>query len=364
MVDYNEQIKKFQEELRKTKYNKRTQHHIGLVKAKIARLREKQEKRKKSGKKGEGYAVKRSGDATVLLLGFPSVGKSTLLNALTNAESEIGHYAFTTLKVIPGTLMYKHAKIQLLDVPGIVKGASDGTGRGKEVLSVMRNADMALVLVEVTHPEHLPVILDEVYNTNIRLNQHKPDVRIRKTVKNGIRIGRTVRTAMRDETIKGILKEFKINNAEVLIREKVNEDQLIDIIEDNKIYMPSLTVVTKADLVSEEKAQEVKRKIKADIVVSSEKGKGVGELKQLIFERLGFIRVYLKEPGKEADMIEPLIMHTGCTVGDVCEKLHKDFISKFRFVRVWGPSARFDGQKLLSLKHVVKDKDVLEIHLR
>ena len=130
-VDYNEQIKEFEEELKKTKYNKKTQHHIGLVKAKIAKLRERQESRGKGGKKGEGYSVRRSGDATVLLLGFPSAGKSTLLNALTNAESETGAYAFTTLTVIPGTLEYKHAKIQVLDVPGIVKGASDGTGRGK-----------------------------------------------------------------------------------------------------------------------------------------------------------------------------------------------------------------------------------------
>ncbi|MBW2990482.1 GTP-binding protein [Candidatus Woesearchaeota archaeon] len=363
MVDYNEQIKKLQEELRKTKYNKRTQHHIGLVKAKIARLKEKQEKRRKSSKKREGYSVRRSGDATVLLLGFPSVGKSTLLNALTNAESEIGAYAFTTLKVVPGTLEFNHAKIQLLDVPGIVKGASDGTGRGKEVLSVMRNADMALILLEVNHPRHLPVILEEVYNTNIRLNQHKPDVRIRKTVKNGVRVGRTVRTVMTDKTIKGILSEFRIHNAEVLIREKVNEDQLIDIIEDNKIYMPAITVVTKADMVSRQRAREVKKKVKADIVVSAEKGEGIKELKQIIFDRLGFIRIFLKEPGKEADMVEPLIMHKGCTISDVCEKLHKDFISKFKFVRLWGPSARFDGQKLLSLKHVLKDNDVLEIHL-
>jgi len=364
MVDYNEQIKQFQEELRKTKYNKRTQHHIGLVKAKIARLREKQEKRKKGGKKGEGYAVSRSGDATVLLLGFPSVGKSTLLNALTNAESDIGAYAFTTLKVVPGTLEHNHAKIQILDVPGIVKGASDGTGRGKEVLSVMRNADMALILLEVNHPGHLPVILKEVHNTNIRLNQHKPDVRIRKTTKNGIRVGRTVKTVTTDKTIKGILSEFRIHNAEVLIREKIDEDQLIDIIEDNKIYMPAVTVVTKADMVSKQKAEEIKKKVKADIIVSAEKKQGVKELKQLIFDRLGFIRIFLKEPGKEADMVEPLIMHVGCTIGNVCEKLHKDFISKFKFVRLWGPSARFDGQKLLSLKHVLKDKDVLEIHLR
>jgi len=364
MVDYAARIRKLEEELSRTKYNKRTQHHIGLVKARIARLRQKQEARRRLGRRRKGYSIRRSGDATVLLLGFPSVGKSTLLNALTNAQSDVGAYSFTTLRVVPGTLMYNHARIQVLDVPGVVRGASDGTGRGKEVLSVMRSADMALILVDVNHPEHLPIIIREVYNTNIRLNQHKPDVRIRRTVKHGIRIGRTVRTVMRDETIKSILKEFKINNAEVLIRERINEDQLIDIIEDNKVYMPAIIVITKADLVSKQEAEEVKKELRADVVVSAEQGEGVGELKQLIFHRLGFIRVFLKEPGREADLEEPLIMHKGCTIRDVCEKLHRDFLDKFKFVRIWGHSSRFPGQKLLSIKHVLKDNDVLEIHLR
>jgi len=363
MADYKDKIKELEEEISKTKYNKKTQHHIGLVKAKIAQLKEKEVKRSSGGKKGEGYSVRRAGDATVLLLGFPSAGKSTLLNALTNAQSDVAAYAFTTLTVIPGTLDYKHAKIQILDVPGIVRGASDGTGRGKEVLSVMRNADMAVILLDVNNPEHLPVILKEVYNTNIRLNQHKPDVRIKKTSKDGVRIGRTVRTVMTDQTIKGILGEFKMHNAEVLIREKVNEDQLIDIIEDNKIYMPAVTIVTKSDLVSQEKAREVAKKVKADLVISAEKNQGIDEVKDLIFDKLGFIRIFLKQPGQEADMEVPLIMYKNCNIQNVCEKLHKDFVSKFKFVRIWGPSARFDGQKLLSLKHVLKDKDVLEIHL-
>jgi hypothetical protein len=210
----------------------------------------------------------------------------------------------------------------------------------------------------------LPIILDEVYNVNIRLNKHKPDVRIRKTNKNGIRVGRTVRTVIRDDTIRAILKEFRINNAEVLIREKIDEDQLIDVIEENKVYMPAVTVITKADLVSDEKLKLVRKKTNADIAVSAETGRGIEELKQLIFDRLGFIRIFLKEPGKEADMVEPLIMHKGCTILDVCNKLHKDFAGRFKFVRLWGPSARFGGQKLLSLKHVLKDNDVLEIHLR
>src|SRR3989338_7279529 len=118
-----EKIKELEEELKNTKYNKRTQHHIGLVKAKLAKLKEKQESRVRVQKKGEGYSVRKSGDATVTILGFPSVGKSTMLNALTHAKSATGDYDFTILDVIPGLLEYNHARIQILDVPGIIKGA-------------------------------------------------------------------------------------------------------------------------------------------------------------------------------------------------------------------------------------------------
>jgi len=148
-----EKIKELEEQISNTKYNKKTQHAIGLYKAQLAKLKEKQKSRS-GGKKGEGYTVRKTGDGTVVLLGFPSVGKSTLLNALTNANSPVGSYAFTTLTVIPGILDYKYAKIQILDVPGVVYGAAAGTGRGKEVLAVIRNADLILFLIDVFHPEH------------------------------------------------------------------------------------------------------------------------------------------------------------------------------------------------------------------
>src|SRR3989338_1832593 len=188
MVDYNTKIKEFQDELRKTKYNKATQGHLGLVKAKLALLKQKQEARsqQKTGKSSYSYVVRRSGDATVLLLGFPSTGKSTLFNTLTGTESEVAAYAFTTLTVIPGMLEYKQAKIQILDVPGIVAGAASGRGRGREVLAVIRNADLVLIVVDVNHPEHYPAILREVWEAGIRVNKVRPEVFIKKKGQGGI----------------------------------------------------------------------------------------------------------------------------------------------------------------------------------
>src|SRR5512135_623319 len=131
-----EEIRAIQEEMDKTQKNKATEHHLGRLKAKMARLKDDLIKRAIASKGGgvEGYSVKKSGDATVTLVGFPSVGKSTLINKLTDAHSEVGSYDFTTLDVIPGVMQYKDAKIQILDLPGLVKGAASGRGKGREVI--------------------------------------------------------------------------------------------------------------------------------------------------------------------------------------------------------------------------------------
>ena len=365
MVDYNKKIKELQDELKKTKYNKATQGHIGIVKAKIAQLKEKKESRisQKTGKSEHGYTVRKSGDGTVLLLGFPSAGKSTLLNALTGADSEVAAYEFTTLSVVPGMMEYKQAKIQILDVPGIVSGAASGKGRGKEVLTVIQNAYLVLIVVDVNHPEHYPAILREVWESRIRLNKKKPQVWIKKKAQGGIQIGKTVMLDVDDETIKKVLREFKVVNAEVLIRSSIDIDDLIDCIEGNKKYVPSLNCIAKADLANASQVTKIKKELNADIIVSAEENLNINLLKELIFQKLDFIRIYLKEPRKEADMKEPMIIFRGATIKDVCLKTHKDFVKKFKFSRVWGKSAKHPAQKVM-LKHVLQDEDVLEIRLR
>ncbi len=280
------------------------------------------------------------------------------------AKSIIAAYAFTTLTCIPGVMTYKHAKIQILDVPGIVKGAASGRGRGKEVLASMRGADICIILLDATRPQEYNVIVKEIYDTHIRLNQRKPDVKIVKTVKDGIRSGATVKlTHLDKKTITAVLKEFRINNADVVLRENITVDQFIDCIEDNKKYMPSITIVNKADLVTPAELKKIMKNNHADLAISAQKGDGIDELREAIFQKLDLIRIYLKEPTKPADMDIPLIVFRNFTVKDVCNKLHKDFVSKFRFARVWGESAKFDGQKVMT-RHKLIDGDILEVHLR
>lgn len=360
----DDQIKDLEDEIKNTQYNKATQHHVGLVKAKIAKLREKQELRGSKKGKTDGYSVKKSGDATVILVGFPSVGKSTLLNRLTNAESKTAAYAFTTVSVIPGLMEYEHAKIQILDVPGILKGAAAGTGRGREVLSVVRSCDMVIFVLDTMNPEEqYDTLKKELYNFQIRVNTKKPDVIIKKKAKDGISLSSTVKLNHLDrKTIVDILNELRISNADVVIREDINADQLIDVIEGNKHYVPAIVLLNKVDLLQKELADLFSKKMNA-IPISADRAIGIPKVKDAIFKTLAFIRIYMKEVGKKPDMEVPLIIKSPATVEDVCSKIHRDFVKKFKYVKIWGKSAKFPGQKK-SLEHKVVDGDVVEIHLR
>lgn len=361
-MDYEAKIKEFEDELSATPYNKHTQGHIGLVKAKIAKLKEALERKAKGKGKHKIFAVKKTGDATVVFIGFPSVGKSTLLNALTNAESKTAAYPFTTVGVIPGLLSYKKAKIQMLDLPGIIEGAADGSGRGKEALSVLQSADLMILVVDALEISQLGVVRQELYKARFRLNEEKPDVIIKPTARGGIQLSATKLTKLNEQTVKDVLREFGVSNAYVTIREDISVEQLIDVIEGNRKYLPAIVVVNKIDLLSGEKLSEAKR-IGGAILVSAEQGANLDLLKEEIFQKLRLIRVFLKEVGKKADLEEPMILRSGCNVRDICLMLHRDFLNKFRFARVWGKSAKFGGQKV-GLEHVLEDEDLVQVHLR
>ncbi|MBN1644845.1 GTP-binding protein [Candidatus Woesearchaeota archaeon] len=357
-----DKIQELENELRKTQYNKATEHHFGVVKARIAKLRDKLEK-ESAKKKGKGFSVKKSGDATVVLLGFPSVGKSTLLNAITKAQSKTGSYEFTTLDVVPGLLEHNFAKIQVLDIPGIIKGAAAGKGRGKEILSMVRNSDLILILIDSKYPEHYPAILKEIHDAGIRINQHKPDIIIKKKAKGGISIGSTVKLKISRRTVQDILKEMKINNADIVIRSPVDIDMLIDSSIGNRVYMPAITVITKIDAVDSKKREKLIKEIRPDLVVSAEKGEGIYELKEEIFQKLNFIRVFMKEIGKNPDLEEPMIVKRHTTIEGICNRIHRDFVKKFRYAKIWGKGAKFPGQIFLKLDKELVDGDIIEIHV-
>ena len=104
------------------------------------------------GGRGDGFDVTKVGDARVGMVGFPSVGKSTLLTKLTGTFSEVAAYEFTTLTCVPGVIRYRGAKIQLLDLPGIIEGAKDGKGRGRQVIATARTCNLIIIVLDVLKP--------------------------------------------------------------------------------------------------------------------------------------------------------------------------------------------------------------------
>ncbi|APH38817.1 OBG GTPase family GTP-binding protein [Methanohalophilus halophilus] len=359
-MSVEDDIANIEKEIRDTPYNKATSHHVGKLKAKIARLREDLQKKASAKSGGEGYGVRKSGNATVTLVGFPSVGKSTLLNRLTGANSEIGAYEFTTLDVIPGVMEHKGAAIQILDVPGLVRGAASGRGRGKEVIAVVRNSDLVVFMLDVFQTEHFEVLKKELYDAGIRLGQHPPDVVIKRKDRGGITVSSTIDLALSEDLIKAILDDYKINNAHVLIRDDIDVDQLIDVVMGNRVYIPDVTVINKVDLADESVLPKVREKFPDSLLISANKGTHLEEVKDMIFNSLDFIRIYLKPQGEAADMEEPLIIRKRSTVGDVCDHLHRDFRDKFRYAQVWGESAKHPGQRA-GLDHVLEDEDILTV---
>jgi len=366
MSGLEDQIKELEDELQKTPYNKATSKHIGRVKAKIARLRDDAVNRAmKSSGGGEGYSVKKSGDATVVLVGFPSTGKSTLLNKLTGAESAVAAYEFTTLTVVPGAMEYKGAKIQILDIPGLIAGAAMGKGRGKEVIGVVRSADMIVVLVDVFNQGHVDVLMKELYDAGIRVNRPKPDITIKKTSHGGVRVHKVGTLELNIEEIRAILSESKIMNADILIRGGATQEDLIDEVMGSRVYVPAFIAVNKIDLIDLEQANEIEEKLNErfsmpPVMISAHTGYHMEELKEEIYQRLGFMRLFLRPQGEEADLEEPLIIRSGSTVQDVCRKLHRDFVDRFRYARVWGDHVKHPGQRI-GLPYKLHDGDILSI---
>ena len=232
-------IKEIEHEMSRTQKNKATEYHLGQLKAKLAKLRTQLQEPAKGagGGAGDGFEVQKYGDGRVALIGFPSVGKSTLLTVLTGTASEAAAYEFTTLTCIPGVIRYNDAKIQLLDLPGIIEGAADGKGRGRQVIAVCKSADLLLMVLDASRPAaHRAILTRELEAVGMRLNRRPPRIYFKKKKTGGIAFNATVplTRGMDQSLCQRILQEYKIHNAEVLFREDCGADELIDVIEGNR----------------------------------------------------------------------------------------------------------------------------------
>ncbi|MDP2718141.1 MAG: GTP-binding protein [Candidatus Micrarchaeota archaeon] len=357
-----EKIKEIEDQMSKTQVHKGTEHHLGMLKAKLAKLKREQLSGGGGGKGGgSGFSVKKAGNATVAFIGLPSVGKSTLLGALTGAKSKIAAYAFTTVTCIPGILHYKGAQIQLLDLPGIIADARSGRGRGREVMNVARTADLVLLVVDVFDPTYVAKLRDELRGLGIRMDEKPPDIVVEPASRGGLDIAFTCKQSeLTEKTVQSVVNEYGIFNGSVIVRQDATVDQLIDVLSGNRIYNQSLVVVNKVDLAKKGQLDGLDFEF---VPISASKNDNIDALKENIFQKLQLIRVYTKTRFKKTDLNEPMMMKTGATIGDFCDQVHRDMRSLFKYAQIWGPSAKHPGQKV-GLAHVLLDGDIVQLYKR
>lgn len=242
------------------------------------------------------FDVRKQGDAQIVLVGPPNIGKSSLIRKLSSIQIKVADYAFTTLKPIPAIIDFGGALVQLVEIPGLIEGATEGKGGGRAMLAAARNADYLVLMTSIDTPGE------------------KTEAVYRETVK-------------------------------------------------AQLPPPAFIICNKTDLPgTEEKVMEIRRRFPAVelIAISTERNEGMNLLKERLWGHLHLIRVFPKD--RSGRIVErPTVLPNGSTVRSAVDQLPKSLADRFRFAKVWGPSAKFAGQEV-GEKHVLSDGDILEVH--
>ncbi|MEN3010495.1 MAG: TGS domain-containing protein [Candidatus Bipolaricaulaceae bacterium] len=304
-----EKLDALQEMLATIPKHKGTEKMQADIKRRIAKLREQMEQARRSGKGGgPSYHVEREGAAQIVLVGPPNAGKSSLLAALTNATPVIAPYPLSTLKPVPGMMEYEDVQIQLVDLPPIAREYTEGW-----VYGLIRMADAVALCLDLSSPawdREAEEVLELLGARHIRLTSGPSrQVDWRQVEKRAVAVGLKVDLAPEAAELFRVWAEPRFPSA----------------------------------------------------CVSTVTGEGLEELRALLFRASGIVRVYTKKPGQPPDLSKPYTIREGATVLDVVKEIHKDFVKRLKYVRLWG-SGKFQGQQV-PLDHVVQDRDVVEIHL-
>lgn len=370
-----EKLQKMQEFLSCVPQHKGTLKLRGQVKKKMAVIRKDMEekKRKGIGKGGGGpkLFVEKEGAAQVALLGVTNVGKSCLLSAVTNANIVVSATPYMTREPVPGIMRYLDVQFQIVEAPAVMEGSADGRAWGPVTLGLARNADGVILMVDLSHDPmgQLELVLGELEKSRVLVSKPSGRVEIdRRHAGAALRvivIGRLIDCSMRD--VEDLLRSYKISDAIVKISGDVRLDDVEDAIFESTIYKPALVVANKVDIKgAEANLQVLKRFVNGRlpvIALSCEQRRGLDELGRALFEMLGVIRVYTKEPGAKTASDHPFALRRGATVGDLARNIHKEFVSSFLFAMVWAERLPFSPKKV-GLNFVLEDGDIVEIHVR
>jgi ribosome-interacting GTPase 1 len=342
------------------------------VKRQMAQLRDDIEKKKQQQAKrggGPSYYVQKAGAAQIAVVGPPNVGRSSLLRAVTNSSVEVTSWPWGTTWPTPGMLPYQDIQFQLVEVPPIVEGSSEGKSEGFMNLSSARNADSIIIVVDLQDDPvgNYLMVARELENARILTAPPPGEVEI---VKRGH--GRDIQFVWEgelegcttDEVI-ALLNEYKIRSALVYVRGRVTLDVVEDALFGNAVYRPTLVLANKADLGYSQETVDRLREAAAPLQVGVCSFEKTPDLQRVLGEKLfgllGIVRVYTKEPGKEA-AVEPIVCRDGVTVGDLAKMIHNDFYERFKYARIWGAAAKFDNEKV-GIDRELKDGTVIQLYV-
>ena len=237
---------------------------------------------------------------------------------------------------IPGTIHYRGARIQLLDLPGIIEGAKDGKGRGRQVIGTARTCNMILIVLDASKPmTHKRIIERELEGFGIRLNKSRPNIYLTRKAKGGVSYRSMFPQPRLDEgTVRAICNEYRLHNADITIRQpNCTVDEFIDVIEGNRIYVPALYVLNKIDSISIEELDLLDR-VPNYCMVSAKDGWGLDDLLAQIWERVGMLRIYTKPRGQAIDYTAPVILQSSAekrSVEAFCNRIHKGLIKQLKY---------------------------------
>ncbi len=363
-------IKELEFEYDRTQKNKATNYHLGTIKAKLSKLRRELTEIGSGGGKGakgggsseRGFEVSKSGDTRVGLVGFPSVGKSSLLTKLTGTFSLAAGYEFTTLTAIPGTMHYRGAKIQVLDLPGIIEGANDGKGRGRQVIASAVTCNVILIVLDACKPvTHKHKIERELHGFGIRLNQSPPDILFKRKDRGPINYQAMCnQSELTEEIALSICREYKIISADIFVRCDATIDQFIDIIEGNRHYIPCIYVLNKIDQLTIEELDIIDQ-LPHHVPISAHHEWNLDELMETIWDYCNMIRIYTKPKGQIPDYTAPVVLHDASpSIESFCNRIHKTMIQQFKHAWVWGSSVKHQPQKV-GKDHILCDEDIIQV---
>ena len=337
---------------------------LATLKAQLEKRRE-QDRARRSGGGSEEGVVRKEGAGQICLIGVTNSGKSTIINAVTNAEFDVGDYPFTTPIPTPAMLTLEDINIQLVELPGVFEGSHEA-GIGRQALAVARNSDCIALIIDLSQDidSQMNIILGELDAARIRLNKEKSAVRIERVGLGGHMLYGAQNFQGDIEEVKEYLSARKITNIIVRFQKSATFEQLVDAMDSSVAYVRAMVVATKGDAEGSEarfKELEEKYSHRFDIIpISAETNENLDGMSWAFYEHLDILRVYTKIPGKQRER-KPIVLPEGSVVEDAAGKVHKElFVERFRAAVILRANDKIK-RRTVGLNYPLQDGDILQL---